>query len=71
MSQTLEMTPADLRKAGWNALKERLGIPEALRFLLQYEKGEGDYTELRRDLYKGETVDSLVSRMKKEGTIGK
>jgi len=71
MSQTLEMTPADLRKAGWNALKERLGIPEALRFLLQYEKGEGDYTELRRELYKGETVDSLVSRMKKEGTIGK
>jgi len=71
MSQTLEMTPADLRKAGWNALKERLGIPEALRFLLQYEKGEGDYTELRRDLYKGETVDSLVSRMKKEGIIDK
>ncbi len=71
MSQTLEMTPADLRKAGWNALKERLGIPEALRFLLQYEKGEGDYTELRRELYKGETVDSLVNRMKKEGTIGK
>ncbi len=71
MSQTLEMTPADLRKAGWNALKERLGIPEALRFLLQYEKGEGDYTELRRELYKGETVDSLVTRMKKEGTISK
>lgn len=71
MSQTLEMTPVELRKAGWNALKERLGIPEALRFLLQYEKGEGDYTELRRDLYKGETVDSLVNRMKKEGTIGK
>lgn len=71
MSQTLEMTPAELRKAGWNALKERLGIPEALRFLLQYEKGEGDYTELRRELYKNETVDSLVNRMKKEGTIGK
>ncbi len=71
MSRTLEMTPADLRKAGWNALKERLGIPEALRFLLQYEKGEGDYTELRRDIYKGETVDSLISRVKKEGIIGK
>ena len=71
MSQTLEMTPAELRKAGWNALKERLGIPEALRFLLQYEKGEGDYTELRRELYQGETVDSLVKRMKEEGRIEK
>lgn len=71
MSQTLEMTPAELRKAGWNALKERLGIPEALRFLLQYEKGEGDYTELRRELYKGETVDSLLNRMKKNEPIGK
>jgi len=71
MSQILEMTPADLRKAGWNALKERLGIPEALRFLLQYEKGEGDYTTLRRDVFKDETVDSLESRMKKTGAIGR
>ena len=72
MSRTVEMTtPAELRKAGWDALKERLGIPEALRFLLQYEKGEGDYTELRRELYKDETMESLIERMKKEGIIGK
>jgi hypothetical protein len=36
---------------------------------LQYEKGEGDYTKLRRELFKEETVESLLYGMKKEGKI--
>jgi hypothetical protein len=34
---------------------------------LQYEKGEGDYTKLRRELFKDETVESLIDKMRKEG----
>ncbi|MEK6682638.1 MAG: hypothetical protein AABY79_11815 [Nitrospirota bacterium] len=69
MSKTLELTPAEIRKAGWNALKARMGIAGALKFILQYEKGEGDYTKLRKELFKEETVDSLIEKMKKEGRI--
>lgn len=69
MSKPLNLTPIEIQKSGWDALKRKLGVVGALRFLLQYEKGEGDYTKLRRELFKDETVKSLVNRMKKEGKI--
>jgi hypothetical protein len=50
-------------------LKKQLGTVGALRFLLQYEKGEGDYTKLRRKMFKGETVERLILKMKKERQI--
>ncbi len=71
MRQILSMTPIEIQKAGWEALKKQLGLVGALRFLLLYEKGEGDYTKLKRELFKEETVESLIDRMKKEGKIKK
>jgi len=64
MSHPLDMTPIEIQKAGWKALREKLGLVGALRFLLQYEKGQGDYTKLRRDLFKGETVETLIRDIK-------
>lgn len=66
MSQDLHRTPVEIQKAGWEALKKQLGLPGAIRFLLQYEKGEGDYTKLRRKIFKGKTVKSLINAMRKE-----
>jgi len=67
MSKIMNLTPVEIREAGWNALKAQLGLPGAIKFLLQYEKGEGDYTELRREIFKNETVESLIDKIKKEG----
>jgi hypothetical protein len=69
MSDILDLTPIEIQKAGWEALKKQLGLVGALRFLLQYERGEGNYTELRKELFKDETVESIINRMKKEGKI--
>lgn len=69
MNQIMNLTPVEIQKAGWEALKNQLGLVGALRFLLQYEKGEGNYTALRRELFKDETVESLIDRMRKEGKI--
>jgi len=69
MSPIMDLTPVELQKAGWEALKKQLGLVGAMKFLLQYEKGEGDYTKLRRELFKDETVESLIDRMRKEGKI--
>jgi len=69
MRQISNLTPMEIQKAGWEALKKQLGLVGALRFLLQYEKGEGDYTKLRKELFKNETVESLIGKMKKEGKI--
>ena len=67
MSKIMNLTPVEIREAGWNALKAQLGLPGAIKFLLQYEMGEGDYTELRREIFKNETVESLIDKMKKGG----
>ena len=69
MRQISNLTPMEIQKAGWEALKKQLGLVGALRFLLQYEKGEGDYTKLRKELFKNETVESLIGKIKKEGKI--
>lgn len=69
MSQISNLTPIEIQRAGWNALKKQLGLVGALRFLLQYEKGEGDYTKFRRKMFKAETVEKLIHKMKKERKI--
>ncbi len=69
MSQILHRTPVEIQRAGWEALKRQLGVAGALKFLLQYERGEGDYTKLRRKFFKGKTVKSLMNEMRKAGKI--
>jgi len=64
-----ELTPAEVRRAGWEALTERLGPTSALRFILDYDRGEGNYTELRKKIFKGKTVKSIIEDMKKEGYV--
>jgi hypothetical protein len=59
-------TPAEVRRAGWVALREKLGPASALRFMLDYERGEGDYTELRRGIFKGKSVQDIVNDMNQE-----
>ena len=66
MALSSDLTPAKIRKEGWDALISKLGATNSLRFLLEYEKGRGNYTELRRELFAGQTVgkvkDFLTSR---------
>nr|CBX31460.1 hypothetical protein N47_E49720 [uncultured Desulfobacterium sp.] len=48
MSILNELTPVEVRRAGWEALREKLGPAGALKFILDYDRGEGNYTELRK-----------------------
>ena len=64
-----ELTPAEVRRAGWEALTERLGPAGALKFILDYDRGEGNYTELRKKIFKGKAVNNIIQEMKKEGYV--
>ena len=57
----------ELRREGWKALTERLGISGAIRFLMQYDPGHGDYTAERRELFAGLTVDQALDEIRKRG----
>ena len=60
-----DLTPPEIRRAGWQALKSQLGIAGSLKFLLEYSKGKGNYTELRKEIFKGQSVDDILEDMDK------
>ena len=53
-----------------NALIEELGVIDTLRFLNQFRAGSGDYTTEREQLFKGESVTSIVAGIKSQRNDG-
>lgn len=51
--------PAEVTRLGFAALSERLGIVDAIRFVQQFDLGQGDYLQEREHLLNGDTVESL------------
>lgn len=64
MNRAEEYTPAEIRRAGWEALKDKLGIAGALKFMQQYESGEGNYEKLRRALYEKDKAEDFMAKKK-------
>ena len=58
--------PAELRCRGLEILVRELGYADAMRFLLQYETGHGDYTRQRHELLPPWTVDQLIEEADKQ-----
>ena len=55
---------AELTHRAKNVLVNELGAIDAMRFLNQFRAGNGDYTKDRLDLFKTDTVKSLVAEIK-------
>lgn len=66
MSQSgaAKMSAYEIRIEGWRALTERLGVSGAIRFLMQYDAGHGDYTTERRAIFADVTLDEALRRIK-------
>ena len=52
MSRAARLSNYEIRAEGWRALTERLGVSGAIRFLMEYDPGRGDYVEERREFLK-------------------
>jgi len=59
-------TMSEVRKTGWKALVDRLGIAGATQFILEYEKGYGDYTEERKKIFSEKRLDEIVKEIKRK-----
>lgn len=64
-----ELTPVEIRRAGWEALKEKLGPASAMKFMLDFDRGEGNYSELRKEIFGGKTVNAIMQDMKEKGFL--
>jgi hypothetical protein len=56
-------TPAELRRAGIDALVKALGPVGMARFLQQFDLGHGDYTAERDRILGNPTVDELMDEL--------
>jgi len=60
MSGSSPMSLYEIRMEGWRALSERLGPAGAMRFMMQYDPGRGDYSKERHEIFDGLSIDELL-----------
>jgi hypothetical protein len=60
------ITAEELRRAGWKALVDTLGPTNATRFILQYERGSGDYVKMRDELLGKKNLEELYGELAKK-----
>ena len=59
-------TMNEINKEAYEVLFNELGISKTIRFINQYGSGRGNYTEMKDQIFKGMTVDDIVSEVQKE-----
>jgi len=60
MSTSPRMSLYQIRMEGWKALTDRLGPGGAMRFMMQYDPGHGDYSNDRHEIFDALTLDELL-----------
>ncbi len=60
---TRTLTIPELKKAGLEALCERLGPAGMIRFLQEFSSGSGDYTKDRAAWFDGLSLDQLIEKI--------
>ena len=64
MSVAAFKTGHEIARLGFAALVAKLGPGGALQFILQYERGHGNYTKERRRIFRGKKLERLWDDMK-------
>jgi hypothetical protein len=60
---TLMMTPLELNRLGYRALMDALGFDGMIRFLRQFEPGQGDYTAERQQRLQNISLDDIFAEI--------
>lgn len=60
------MTPQQIRAAGLAALSRELGLVGMIRFMQQFELGQGDYSKDRHQWLDQYTVDDIAKMIREK-----
>ena len=63
---TQSMTLEQIREAGIAALSRELGVVGMIRFMQQFETGEGDYSKDRHQWLDGRDADAIARRIQEK-----
>jgi hypothetical protein len=66
MSKSASMSAYEIRLEGWKALTERLGPAGAMRFMMQYDPGHGDYTNERQEIFADLDLEELLASVRRQ-----
>lgn len=66
MSKSSSMSAYQIRLEGWKALTERLGPAGAMRFMMQYDPGHGDYTEERQKIFADLDLEEMLASIRRQ-----
>lgn len=58
-------TISEVRKKGWQSLIKELGVKDATRFIMEYERGQGDYTKARKNVFKNKSLPEIIKEINK------
>ena len=68
MTRSSSMSLYEIRLEGWKALTERLGPAGAMRFMMQYDPGQGDYSNERHEIFDALTMEELLQTIEQTPT---
>jgi|RifCSP16_1_1023843.scaffolds.fasta_scaffold620619_2 hypothetical protein len=57
-------TLKEIKEDGWNALVDKLGIAGATMFIMEQEKGYGDYTRERQKIFAEKSLNEIIKEIK-------
>jgi hypothetical protein len=60
------MSAYQIRLEGWKALTDRLGPAGAMRFMMQYDPGHGDYTKERAEIFADLELEELIASIHRQ-----
>lgn len=66
MSKSSSMSAYEIRLEGWKALTDRLGPAGAMRFMMQYDPGHGDYTKERAEIFADLDLEELLAVIRRK-----
>ncbi|BAP56439.1 hypothetical protein THII_2142 [Thioploca ingrica] len=63
MDKMESMNLSEIRQAGLKALNRELGAVKMIRFLQQFDLGEGDYSIQRHQWFKNQSLEKLIEKL--------
>lgn len=65
MSKAAEKVEEALIREGWKIIVRKMGVVKATRFVVAFERGEGDSVKEIKRLWRGKSLDEIYRTVKR------
>ena len=69
MSKAAAKINAALIREGWKTLVKKMGVAKATRFLVAFERGEGDSVKEIKRFWRGKSLDEIYRTVKRARVV--